>query len=504
MPANTLTLSGVYIDAGKIRLASGKILAWDDLSPQHTPPCILYGAKTEVTIVLEAPDYLHGAEGAIWATYDRCANQINTNGGVTSTPNNGSVTVCLVDNVNPPTANAGADQTICLNGSIQIGGSPTASGGNGGPYSISWSPATGLSSATAANPTASPATTMTYTVTVTETSTGFFARDMVTVTVNALPVVTIDPIPAQCVGASVVTLSGSPAGGTFSGPGVSGNQFMPLTAGIGTHTITYSYSSSGCSNSASTQVTVTPCNLALNKSATASSSKPGHPPGLAVDGSTTTHWRSGTLSSGTNAWLRVDLGTTYSIDNVMINWPGSFFAKKYTVQISLTGAGGSWTTVYTDNTGNGGVDNITFAPQSGTRYVRVFMTQHNETVERINEFEVYAASGSLSKESEVAKSEVSEQLSVNSYQLEQNYPNPFNPSTTISFALPEASAVSLMIFNSMGQLVRTLVRGEYASGKYELVWDGKNEHGEQMASGMYLYVIKAGAFTAQRKLILMK
>jgi hypothetical protein len=68
MPANTFTLSGTYIDAGKIRLPSGKILEWDDLgAPLNVP----YGTEMEVTIVLEAPDYLHGSEGAIWATYDR-------------------------------------------------------------------------------------------------------------------------------------------------------------------------------------------------------------------------------------------------------------------------------------------------------------------------------------------------------------------------------------------------------------------------------------------------
>ena len=71
MPAKTLTVTGTYIDHGKIQLASGKILAWDDLDSQNAPPESPYGAKTEVTIVLEAPDFLHGVDGAIWATYDR-------------------------------------------------------------------------------------------------------------------------------------------------------------------------------------------------------------------------------------------------------------------------------------------------------------------------------------------------------------------------------------------------------------------------------------------------
>ncbi|RIK75033.1 hypothetical protein DCC62_14105 [candidate division KSB1 bacterium] len=98
----------------------------------------------------------------------------------------------------------------------------------------------------------------------------------------------------------------------------------------------------------------------------------------------------------------------------------------------------------------------------------------------------------------------SDQQQVTSYALEQNYPNPFNPTTTISFQLPEAGEVSLSIFNTNGQLVKKLVAGEMSAGRHNLTWDATNERGERVASGVYLYVIKAGEFTAQRKLVLMK
>jgi N-acetylneuraminic acid mutarotase len=91
-----------------------------------------------------------------------------------------------------------------------------------------------------------------------------------------------------------------------------------------------------------------------------------------------------------------------------------------------------------------------------------------------------------------------------SYALHQNHPNPFNPSTTISFALPEAGEVSLAIYNLNGQLVRQVASGKFASGRHQLVWDATDDRGERVASGVYLYVIKAGAFTAQKKLVLMK
>jgi len=91
-----------------------------------------------------------------------------------------------------------------------------------------------------------------------------------------------------------------------------------------------------------------------------------------------------------------------------------------------------------------------------------------------------------------------------SYALEQNYPNPFNPSTTIGFALPQAGEVSLVVFNSNGQVVKRLVAGRMPAGRHSTIWDGTNDQGERVATGMYLYVIKAGSFTAQRKLVLAK
>ncbi|MCL4708612.1 T9SS type A sorting domain-containing protein, partial [bacterium] len=96
------------------------------------------------------------------------------------------------------------------------------------------------------------------------------------------------------------------------------------------------------------------------------------------------------------------------------------------------------------------------------------------------------------------------QSPVTSYELSQNYPNPFNPSTTISFQLPVASDVTLSIYNTTGQLVRKLVAGEMGPGRHNLVWDATDAHGQRVASGVYLYVLKAGEFVAQRKLVLMK
>ena len=88
--------------------------------------------------------------------------------------------------------------------------------------------------------------------------------------------------------------------------------------------------------------------------------------------------------------------------------------------------------------------------------------------------------------------------------LPQNLPNPFNPSTTIKYDLAEPAFVELKIYSVTGQVVRTLVAEQQAAGRYQVVWDGKDDQGRLVASGVYTYRLKAGAFEDARKLMLMK
>ena len=89
-----------------------------------------------------------------------------------------------------------------------------------------------------------------------------------------------------------------------------------------------------------------------------------------------------------------------------------------------------------------------------------------------------------------------------SFKLNQNYPNPFNPGTVISYQLPEAVPVRLEIYNSLGQRVRTLVDDLQEAGPHGLVWDGRDDSGRGLASGVYLYRLVAGSFTESRKMVL--
>jgi hypothetical protein len=89
-------------------------------------------------------------------------------------------------------------------------------------------------------------------------------------------------------------------------------------------------------------------------------------------------------------------------------------------------------------------------------------------------------------------------------ELFQNYPNPFNPITTIDYMLQREELVEIAIFNVNGQRVRVLERDHKAPGRYRVQWDGRNDKGMTVASGMYFYRLRAGGFTAVKKMLLIR
>jgi hypothetical protein len=94
-------------------------------------------------------------------------------------------------------------------------------------------------------------------------------------------------------------------------------------------------------------------------------------------------------------------------------------------------------------------------------------------------------------------------LPVSNY-LGQNYPNPFNPMTTIEYGLSTPEHVELVIYDISGALVRRLVSGAKPAGWYSVQWDGRDQTGRRVASGVYLSRMTAGSFTEVRKLVLLK
>jgi hypothetical protein len=95
------------------------------------------------------------------------------------------------------------------------------------------------------------------------------------------------------------------------------------------------------------------------------------------------------------------------------------------------------------------------------------------------------------------------------FYLHQNYPNPFKNNTTINYALAKKSRVEISVYNIKGQLVRRYKQGEQEAGFYNVVWDGKDNKGNQVGNGIYLFKIKAdindgGTFSKVRKILLIR
>jgi len=90
------------------------------------------------------------------------------------------------------------------------------------------------------------------------------------------------------------------------------------------------------------------------------------------------------------------------------------------------------------------------------------------------------------------------------FNLKPNYPNPFNPSTGIQYDLPKATHVKIEIYNTLGQRVRTLVNKNKTAGSYQVIWDGDNDNGEPVPSGIYFYIMNTSEFKQSRKMLLVR
>jgi flagellar hook assembly protein FlgD len=91
------------------------------------------------------------------------------------------------------------------------------------------------------------------------------------------------------------------------------------------------------------------------------------------------------------------------------------------------------------------------------------------------------------------------------FELNQNYPNPFNHQTTFSYQLPIKAKLTLKIYNMLGEEIRTLVNGNNSAGKYSVIWDGTDNSGSLIGSGIYLYQLRLdNNYLKTKKLLLLK
>ncbi len=90
------------------------------------------------------------------------------------------------------------------------------------------------------------------------------------------------------------------------------------------------------------------------------------------------------------------------------------------------------------------------------------------------------------------------------YQLKQNFPNPFNPSTTIRYSLSSPQKIYIRIYDVSGQLVKDIIEEHKQAGEYNVKWNGKNNSGQRVSSGVYYYQMTVGNETQAKKMILIK
>jgi FlgD Ig-like domain len=108
------------------------------------------------------------------------------------------------------------------------------------------------------------------------------------------------------------------------------------------------------------------------------------------------------------------------------------------------------------------------------------------------------------KSGKLVKDAAEEKFVPETYALLQNYPNPFNPETVIGFQLPNTNHVTVKIFNSLGQEIRTLIDHQLDEGVHNVRWDGKDNHGIRVSSDIYFYKFKAGSFMQVNKMNLLR
>jgi len=128
--------------------------------------------------------------------------------------------------------------------------------------------------------------------------------------------------------------------------------------------------------------------------------------------------------------------------------------------------------------------------------LRLFNLQDGVTDAAVNsgEFSTFTNGLQLSGDNKVPKT----------FALEQNYPNPFNMETEIVYQLPEAVHVNLTIYNSLGHKIRTLITRNQSAGRYTVRWDGCDEHGKDVTSGIYVYRLETSKYSNVKKMLLVK
>jgi len=158
---------------------------------------------------------------------------------------------------------------------------------------------------------------------------------------------------------------------------------------------------------------------------------------------------------------------------------------------------------FTSDNGGSWSEIVNTLPSNGSYLWTVPNISSNECLVRVSDIESNAFDQSDNVFTIVDPTNVIDDLKL-TFSLSQNYPNPFNPVTTIQFQIPKLSDVVLKIYSSTGELVKILIDSPLSPGQHHVVWNGKNQFGQNVASGVYIYQLKSDQLAETKQMILMK
>ncbi len=206
-----------------------------------------------------------------------------------------------------------------------------------------------------------------------------------------------------------------------------------------------------------------------------------------------------------------EIDSGYSVDNIYPGVPmGPMAVFNEEGQIYLT-----WNTVtdddlshykiYRDLTSGFVPDSQSMIGESNTTtFIDVDVSLDETYFYQISAQDIHGNEGGFSEEISVTTVSIINEILPDDFVLDQNFPNPFNPTTTISFGLPETSDLSLNIYDVQGNLIKTLFSGAKSAGWYQYNWDGTNDAGQVVATGLYLSRLNAGHDTEVIKMLFLK
>lgn len=205
---------------------------------------------------------------------------------------------------------------------------------------------------------------------------------------------------------------------------------------------------------------------------------------------------------------RVDSG--YSLDNLVPKAPGSLIVKMADAAVQL-----DWQIAVDPDVNyyavyRGTIEGFDFenTPPIGTttnnKYVDATVEQTVKYYYVVRAFDFSGNKGNTSSISITALNNNENGGLPSEFALGQNYPNPFNPNTSIKYQVPNASNVSIIIYNAIGQEVVRLLNKHHEAGYYSIAWDGKDSFGKSVHSGIYLYKMTAGNYSSVKKMLVIK